>query len=55
MSGLVAVLMSMPLADAVGDAANLPAAGVAVGRKEVDVGEQNVAGEIAALEQQARA
>ncbi len=42
------------LADALGDSANLAAAGIAVGRKEADIGKQNVAREIAPLQKQAR-
>jgi len=43
-----------PFADTFRNPANLAAAGVAVGRKETNVGEQNVACEIGALEQEAR-
>ena len=41
------------LADAVGYAADLFAAGIAIRRKEVDVGEEHVAREIAAFKQEA--
>ena len=40
-----------PLPDAFGDASNLAAAGVPVRRQKADIGEKDVAGQIAALEQ----